>query len=145
MQARAFLVNAGLHGAPKTIIVWVCVDELFRSDGSTTYIADVRDVPEVRKLGPMINRLRVHHQTENGTSDFRVQVSCAWSMTGLIWASPTVVYAGQAGNGQWIGTWTNTDTFLGLNLRFSVDVSNVAQNPPVSGRVTIALEIELKS
>ena len=130
---------------PKTLVIWLCVDELFRTDGTTTYLVDVRDVAELRKLGPMINRMRVHHQSDAAPADFRVQVSLAWSVTGQIWSSPVVIYAGQANSGQWIGAWYNTDANFGLNIRPSIDVSNVAANPPVSGRLSIAVEVELKS
>lgn len=135
----------GARGAPKTVIIWLCVDELFRTDGTVSYIADVRDVPELRKIGPMISRLRVHHQSDAAPADFRAQVGLMWSVTGQIWSTPVVIYAAQAGSGQWIGSWYSTDANFGLNLRASIDVSNVAANPPVSGRLTIALEVELKS
>ena len=137
-------IQYGPRGRPKTMLVWLCVDELFRTDGTTTYIADVRDVPEIRKLGPSINRMRIWHQAEGAGADFRMQASLAWSISGLIWSTPAVIYAGQAGNGQWGGAWTNTDTSFGPNIRVSIDVNNLNAGNPQSGRLTVALEIELK-
>lgn len=137
-------IQYGPNGKPKAMLIWLCVDELFRTDGTTTYIPDVRDVPELRKLGPMIGKMRIWHQAEGAGADFRMQATISWSITGLIWSTPTVIYAGQAGNGQWPGAWFNIDSNFGPNIRISLDVSNANAGNPQVGRLTVALEVELK-
>ena len=42
---RKVEIQYGPNGKPKAMLIWLCVDELFRTDGTTTYIPDVRDVP----------------------------------------------------------------------------------------------------
>ena len=93
----------------------------------------------------MINRLRVHYEAESAGANFKGRMTMAWSVSGRIWSTPVEILAPQTGPLQVIGAWYTTDGNFGLNLRAAVEVANAAGAALESGRLTIAIEVELKS
>ena len=130
---------------PKVIVIMLCQDLLLKTDGTATYVDQLLESEELATLGPMIKQIRVHLTTENATANFRVKVNLAWSMLGRTWNGPYDLITPATGNVQLIGAWYTDDTKFGLNLRSAVTVSNAAGVAIESGRVSVALEVELKS
>lgn len=133
-------------GLPKIIVVALCEDKLYRTDGTTTYIADIIDVAQIRALGPMIAQMRVHYVCESATTNFRAKVTSSWSVIGRTWSTPvdlnTAVVGDHTGS---IGSWYVTDSAFGLLMRYAIAVSNNSGDAIESGRLSVFLEIELKS
>lgn len=70
----------------------------------------------------------------------------SWSVLGRSWDTPVDILSNQAGSTTGvIGNWYTTDAKFGLLTRFFVEVSNVSGTAIESGRITVILEIELKS
>jgi hypothetical protein len=145
MANRAYGANRG--ALPKVLLVVLCQDELFRTDGTGTWLPTVYEPAELRTLGPMIKQLRVHYVAEAATSsNFRARVTLAWSVLARSWSTPDPILATTAGTQTGtIGSWYTTDGNFGLFLRGSVEVSNASGAALESARLTVILEIELKS
>ncbi len=132
--------------APKSILVTLCSEETFRTNGTQTRTVTLYDLPQVRRLGPLINRIRVHWLVEGASgANFQGGVTLAWSVAGRTWSNPVDLLALTANNAELIGAWYTTDGNFGLNMRYSIDVANLAGSVQEFGRVTCVLEIELKS
>ncbi len=133
-------------GTAKIITVVLCQDEVYKTDGTTTYLVDLFDVPTVREYGPLISQLRVHYACEGGTTNFVARVTSAWSLLGRSWSSPTVILGDQQGTQTGvISAYLATPGAFGILMRYAVEVKNFTGAATESGRVTIILEIELKS
>jgi hypothetical protein len=145
MSSRSFSAGSGM---PKVLTVVLCEDMLYRTDGSdSVFTLDVYDLPEIRELGPMVHQIRVHYECEGATTHFQCQVTTAWSVRGRTWSSPSTLLPAQTGTqtGQ-IGNWFTTDSAFGLLMRYAIEVKNSTGFSTIeSGRVTVVLEIELKS
>lgn len=137
---------AGKGGMPKVITAQLCLDELFRTDGTATPLATLFDIPEIREYGPMINQLRVYYVCEGATTNFQCRVTSAWSILGRSFSAVTVILANQAGIQTGVlGTYVTTSSAFGPIMRYAVEVSNSTGAAIESGRVTVFIEIELKS
>lgn len=137
---------AGSTGMPKSIIRVICQDELYKSDGTMTYVQDIYDIPELRELGPMISRIRVHYVCEGATTNFTAKVTLMWSVLGKTWSTSADILTAQTGNNTGtISSAMTTTTQFGILMRYAVEVKNSTGAAIESGRVTAILEIELKS
>lgn len=143
MSSRAF---AGKGGLPKVLTVVLCQDQLYKSDGTSTYVVDMFDLPELRELGPMISQIRVHYVCEAGTTNFAARVTSYWSVLGRTWSSASELLSAQ--------TTTNTGTIsaafttaaaFGLLMKYGIEVKTGSGALVECGRLTVVLEIELKS
>lgn len=145
--SRAF-ARTGQGGMPQVITVVLCEDELYKSDGSnTTWVSDIYDLPQVRTLGPMIKQIRAHYVCEGATANFQARVTTQWSVLGKSWSTPVgEILPGQTGDKAGIisTAFTDADKF-GLLMRYAIEVKNSSGSAIESGRVTVILEIELKS
>lgn len=144
---RARSYNKASGSMPKVLVIPLCVDLLVRTDGTSTPVANPMDAPQLRNLGPMIQQLRVHYVAESASSaNFRAQVSLQWSVLGRTWSTPVQPQTNLVGNQTGaISGWYTNDANFGLLMRASVDASNVSGAATESARVTVILEIELKS
>lgn len=131
---------------PKVVLYTLCTDRMFKSSGSTLYADDVLDAPGLATLGPMIKQMRVHINVESSTTNFRYKVNFSWSMLGRVWSMPDDLTTAITGDTtSTIGSWYTDDTNFGLNLRLALAISNSTGTAIESGRVSIVLEVELKS
>ncbi len=138
--------SRGGSGMPKVIMVPVCLDDLYRTDGTTTYLLDIKDIPELRELGPAIAKIRAIWVAEGATSNFRGRVTMAWSALGRTWSTPVEIFAPLTGpQTGTIGAWYTDDANFGPLLRFAIEVSNAAGAAQESGRLSVMLQVELKS
>lgn len=132
----------------KSILIPLCIDKKYITSGTTTFADDVYDVPQLRNIGPMISKIRAHVNVEDatGTNNFKVRVNLAWSILGRVWSTPTDILASQVGNTtSTISGWLSDDTKFGLQLRAAVGVCNVSAGGSETARVSVILEVELKS
>lgn len=131
---------------PKVILYTLCTDRMFKSSGSALYADDVLEAQGLSTLGPMIKQMRVHINVENSTTNFRYKVNFSWSMLGRVWATPSDLTTAITGDTtSTIGSCYTDDTKFGLNLRFALAISNSSGTAIESGRVSVVLEVELKS
>jgi len=145
--SRSF-ARTGQGGMPKVVTVVLCEDELYKSDGSNTvWVSDIYDLPQVRALGPMIKQIRAFYVCEGATANFQARLTTQWSVLGKSWSTPVgEILPGQTGDKAGIvsAAFTDADKF-GLLMRYGIEVKNSSGTAIESGRVTVILEIELKS
>lgn len=134
-------------GMPRSLVVTLCMDELYKTAGDDDpTVAELYDIPELRHIGPMMKQIRVHYVCEGATANFRAKVSMSWSVLGRTWDTPVEIMANVTGsNTGTIGSWYTTDSEFGLLTRFFIEVSNSTGTAIESGRITVILEIDLKS
>jgi hypothetical protein len=136
----------GARGAPKVLIIPLAIRQVMTTAASTsTNVYHLVDDPQLRAVGPMTYRMRVHWFAEWCTTNFQGKVSMQFSVTGQTWSTPVTLLSAQTGDGQVIGAWYSTDANFGLNLQVSIDVANSSGTAIENGRVTAYLEVELKS
>ncbi len=136
----------GGGGMPKVIMVPVCLDELYRTDGTTNYLLDIKDLAELRELGPAIAKIRAIWVAEGATANLKGRVTMAWSAIGRTWSTPVEILAPLTGpQTGTIGAWYNDDANFGPLLRFAIEVCNAVGTAQESGRLTVMLQVELKS
>lgn len=144
-QARRGFRSGG-NAFPKAVVVQLAVDYLARTDGTTTPLATVLDLPDLAECGPMINRMRVHWVSEAASTYFTGKVQIQWSAIGRTWSTPQDLISAQTGTQtQVIGNWFTNDAHFGLHLQFLLVVANSQGTAMESGRVTAFLEVEFKS
>lgn len=138
---------AGKGGTqPKIIMYVLCQDELYKTDGTTTYLQDIYDIDELRELGPMIEQIRVHYVCESGSTNFMAKVTLMWSVLGKTWSTSADILTGQTGtNTGTISSAMTTTTQFGVLMRYAVEIKNSTGAAIETGRVTAILEIQLKS
>lgn len=148
MRAPTGTFGAGSVGSlPKVITIALCQDQLMKTDGqNANWLADIYDLPEIRALGPMIKQIRVHFVAEAATTNFSAKVTTAWSVLGKTWSAAVDLLAEQTGTitGVISSAYT-TDSAFGLLMRYAIETKNSSGTAIESARVTVVLEIELKS
>lgn len=138
--------RSGGAAFPKVVVVPLCIDELFRTSGTTTFVETVCDLPELAEAGPMIKQVRVHWVCEPATANFSGKVQLQWSALRRVWSDPVDLISAQTGiKAQTIGAWYPTDSSFGLNLQVTIAVANSSGTAVESGRLSAFLEIEFKS
>ena len=59
LQVSSRTFGAAKGGMSKVITMVLCQDELYKSDGTATWVVDIFDLAQIRELGPMISQIRV--------------------------------------------------------------------------------------
>lgn len=103
------------------------------------------DVGSLEKMGPMIEKMRVHFDGADYSANFQARFLFRWSVAGRIWSSDVEILANQTSEGQVIGSWYTNDTTLGLNMKYFLEYSNTTGTAAEWGRVAAWLEVVLKS
>lgn len=147
--ARRAFRSGGNAAYPKALVVALCVDETFRTDGTQVFLASVLDLPELEASGPMIKQLRVHWVCDPASTNFSGKVQMQWSAMKRSWSTAVDLITAQTGvKTQVMGAWYTAeehDEDFGLHLQFLISVANSAGSAQESGRVSAFLEIEFKS
>ncbi|MBM4368623.1 MAG: hypothetical protein FJ102_20590 [Deltaproteobacteria bacterium] len=143
-RRRSF--SRGGSGMPKVIMVPVCLEDLYRSDGTVNYLVDLKDIAELRELGPAIAKIRAIWVAEGATANFKGRVTMAWSALGRTWSTPVEIFAPLTGpQTGTIGAWYSDDANFGPLLRFAIEVCNASGAAQESARLSVMLQVELKS
>ncbi len=146
LQVSSRTFGAAKGGMSKVVTMVLCQDELYKSDGTATYVVDIFDLPQIRELGPMISQIRVHYVCEGGTTNFAARVTTYWSVMGRTWSSAVELLSAQVStNTGTISAPYNTPAAFGLLMRYAIEVKTNSGAVVESGRLTVVLEIELKS
>ena len=145
-NSRNFSAAGKAGGMSKIITRVLCQDELYKTDGTTTFLQDIFDIDELRELGPLIEQIRVHYVCEAGTTNFVAKVTLMWSVLGKTWSTSADILTAQTGtNTGTISAAMVTTTQFGILMRYAVEIKNSTGAAIESGRVTAILEIQLKS
>lgn len=143
---RSFAAAGKPGGMAKIIMYVLCQDELYKTDGTTTYLQDIYDIDELRELGPMIEQIRVHYVCEGASTNFVAKVTLMWSVLGKTWSTSADILTAQTStNTGTISFAMTTTTQFGVLMRYAVEIKNASGALTESGRVTAILEIQLKS
>ena len=130
----------------KIIMRVLCQDELYKTDGTGTFLQDIYDIDDLRELGPMIEQIRVHYVCEGGSTNFVAKVTLMWSVLGKVWSTSADILTAQTGtNTGTISSAMTVTTQFGVLMRYAVEVKNSTGAAIENGRVTTILEIQLKS
>lgn len=145
-SSRNFSAAGKPGGMAKIIMRVLCQDELYKTDGTTTYLQDIFDVDELRELGPMIEQIRVHYVCEGASANFVAKVTLMWSVLGKTWSTSADILTAQTStNTGTISSAMVTTTQFGVLMRYAVEIKNASGAAIETGRVTAILEIQLKS
>jgi hypothetical protein len=146
-QSSRMYARGGTGAMPKTLTYVVCEDYLMRTDGTQNYVQEVFDIEALRELGPMIKQVRAHYVCEGATTNFTARVTTQWSVLGKAWSGTTDVLGAQTGGTTgFISGWLSDNAVFGLLMRYAIEVKNATTGTAIeNGRVTVILEIELKS
>ena len=129
----------------KVILIPLLIEELLQTKGDANNVKRYVDVGPVSRLGPMIEKMRVHWEGTDFTANFVGEVDTEWSVSGQTWSPNFQLLGNQTSDGQTIGAYYTTDTNFGLNLRFTVECRNATGTAVEAGIVTAWLEVVLKS
>jgi len=135
------------RGGGRKVLLFVLADDMpLQTDGAQVYRTVVVRAPaDLARLGPFIEKVRVHWVGSNFSTNFQARVISEYSVNGEIWSAPSEILPGQLADGQVVGNYFTTDNQFSLNMRYSIQTQNEAGTSIETGRVTAVLEVVLKS
>jgi len=133
----------------KVLLTTLCEKRTFATIGqvSPNSVIAWLDIGPIERMGPMVEKFRVHWAGEGFTNYFQARVIMQWSTTGEIWnpAPEAQLIAYQNADGEVIGSYYTTDSNFGLRLRMGMECENESGSLVESGSITAVLETVLKS
>ena len=130
----------------KVRVVPMVSQYLLQSNGvDTTEV--VVDVPSaaIADWGPHLMSITAHTGTEAKTTNFRWKAYLYWSLDGVVWSSPTELFAWETNAGSKIQNPFTDAAKLGLHIRVALVGSPTNSNAREQALVTLVLVCEFKT
>ena len=97
------------------------------------------------QIAPMIAQVRVTMTVANATVSFQCRPVFQATNDAVTWDQAINLDTDKAGNGSWTSTWYSTAANFKRGIRFGVIASAASGTAVQVGRVTLVLDIQLKS
>jgi hypothetical protein len=131
--------------ADKVMVVPLVSGYELMSDSTTSWKYIDLDVPQLERMGPMLEELSVHSDTRNRTTNQVWKVVFYKSFDGRQWDGPYDLFTAVMANGYTVHAPYVTASNFGLRMKFALAVSNSSGTNLEQATVGAAIAAVLRS